>query len=310
MSCSLPYLRKQVSAIPKETGHPFIPEEVGLSYSIFSPLSCQFFFIRLSISEEGRRPLCLCLLLLLSHCPTSSQEPWQQKPGTLCSSQRQDWEWSAQAATQAPLCYVAGGEGECHAMHKACDDAVLLQGKVPPLVHSSSVVPTPKHEQGKGHWQCGECGQRVAISRDCQMSQHQLLLCHLDISLSGVKQALSLLRWHRDRLDHLEASSGAASEGTLHVTICTTLVDIVTQVFNIGKQHVRACGACWVYTCGEDMCMHHIPCGCSDSSASSAVKLLPRADLIITLIKHQQNAEVSCCVLASSTFGGRGLGQD
>ena len=55
-----------------------------------------------------------------------------------------------------------------------------------------------------------------------------------DISLSGVKQALSLLRWHRDRLDHLEASSGSASEGALHVTICSMLVDIVTQVFNFG----------------------------------------------------------------------------
>lgn len=59
---------------------------------------------------------------------------------------------------------------------------------------------------------------------------------HADISLFGVKQALSLLRWQRDRLDHLEASSGSAPEGSFHLTICSMLMDIVSQVFNMGKQ--------------------------------------------------------------------------
>ena len=67
----------------------------------------------------------------------------------------------------------------------------------------------------------------------CRLSG--VLLNQSDISLSGVKQALSLLRWHRDRLDHLEASSGSASEGSLHISICSTLLDIVTQVFNMGE---------------------------------------------------------------------------
>lgn len=56
-----------------------------------------------------------------------------------------------------------------------------------------------------------------------------------DISLYGVKQALSLLRWQRDRLDHLEASSESAPEGSFHLRICSMLVDIVSQVFNLSE---------------------------------------------------------------------------
>jgi hypothetical protein len=58
---------------------------------------------------------------------------------------------------------------------------------------------------------------------------------YADISLSGVKQALSLLRWQRDRLDHLEAFSNSAPEGSFHLTIGSMLIDIVCQVFNLGE---------------------------------------------------------------------------
>ena len=52
-----------------------------------------------------------------------------------------------------------------------------------------------------------------------------------DISLLGVKQALSLLRWQRERLDCLEVFSGSLPEGSFHLTICSMLTGIVSQVF-------------------------------------------------------------------------------
>lgn len=62
-------------------------------------------------------------------------------------------------------------------------------------------------------------------------------LFYIDTSLLSVKKALSYIRWHHDRLDHLKVSSGAEPEEHLHLTVCHMVIDIVCQVFTPGEQN-------------------------------------------------------------------------
>ena len=100
-----------------------------------------------------------------------------------------------------------------------------------------------------------------------------------------MKQALSLLRWQRDRLDHLEASSGSAPEGSFHLTICSTLVSIVSQAFHDSEP---------VTAVGNNGVLRFCVCVAKGKSPANEVSgLLHRVELIKALLNHQRRAQVT-----------------
>ena len=119
--------------------------------------------------------------------------------------------------------------------------------------------------------------------------QHTFLLCQLYIflnlyagwSLASVKQALSHLRWQRDRLDHLHTTvlPGGDQESP-HLKICTMIVDIVSLVFSVKEQ-------------GDDYVL-----------PDSETKLMNRVCLVRALMGQQRRAMVSKRLLV----GARGAG--
>lgn len=93
-------------------------------------------------------------------------------------------------------------------------------------------------------------------------------------SLNAVKQALSHLRWQRDRLDHLHASA-ASMHGpdvlTPHQKITSMIVDVVSLVFTQKRVEGRE----------------------GESGDASSIKLMNRVILLRQLVRQRKRALVS-----------------
>lgn len=98
-----------------------------------------------------------------------------------------------------------------------------------------------------------------------------------------MKQALSHLRWRRDRLDHLHASATSlhgADVLTPHQKITSMVIDVVSLVFSQKKEKVDD---------GED------------SSDAASVKLMNRVVLIRQLMGQRRRAMV-CFIVHVYTY--------
>lgn len=108
------------------------------------------------------------------------------------------------------------------------------------------------------------------------ISTYVLFSC-IGWSLSAVKQALSHLRWQRDRLDHLHASATSLHGPdtlTPHQKIISVIVDLVSLVFSQkgGKGSL------------DDS---------SDSRDATSTELMDRVVLIRQLVGQRRRAMVS-----------------
>ena len=107
-------------------------------------------------------------------------------------------------------------------------------------------------------------------------SGENFVLSFVGWSLSAVKQALSHLRWQRDRLDHLHASATSLhgpNTLTPHQKISSVVVDLVSLVFSQKRAEQK-----------ED--------GTEESTGISSVKLMNRVILLRQLMGQRRRAMV------------------
>ena len=109
-------------------------------------------------------------------------------------------------------------------------------------------------------------------------------------SLSAVKQALSHLRWQRDRLDHLHASATSLHGPdalTPHQKIISMIVDVVSLVFSLKSEKGSL----------DDS---------EDSRDAPSTKLMNRVILIRQLMGQKRRALVSSkstsCIVVDIVF--------